>query len=110
MRGSADGRPVISWGAVEQAHQIFTPEGDYLTEWTGMGGPNDISRGKDGNFYVAEQGDDGKPAQVCVRDGRGNVPARMEGRHVHGVGVDSRRDTYTGLTEDRSVGTFVRVG
>jgi hypothetical protein len=42
----------------------FTPEGDYLTEWTGMGGPNDISRGKDGNFYVAEQGDDGKPAHA----------------------------------------------
>ena len=110
MRGSADGRPVISWGAVEQAHQIFTPEGDYLTEWTGMGGPNDISRGKDGNFYIAEQEDDGKPAQVCVRDGRGNVLARMESRHVHGIGADSRRDIYAGLTEDRSVGTFVRVG
>jgi hypothetical protein len=22
--------------------------------WTGMSGPNDITRGKDGNFYVAE--------------------------------------------------------
>ena len=33
-----------------------------------MGGPNDITRGKDGNFYIAEQEDDGKPAYVCVRD------------------------------------------
>ena len=54
--------------------QIFTPEGDYIGQWTGMGGPNDITRGKDGNFYIAEQEDDGKPAQVCVRDGQGNVP------------------------------------
>ena len=46
--------------------QIFTPKGDFLDPWTGMGGPNDITRGKDGNFYIAEQEDDGKPAYVCV--------------------------------------------
>jgi len=74
-----------------------------------MGGPNDISRGKDGNFYIAEQEDDGKPVQVCVRDGRGHVLARMESRHVHGVGVDSRGDIYAGLTQHRSVDKFVRV-
>jgi hypothetical protein len=75
-----------------------------------MGGPNDITRGKDGNFYIAEQEDDGKPAQVCVRDGQGNVLARMVSRHVHGVGVDSQGDIYAGLTQDRSVDKFVRVG
>ena len=89
--------------------QIFTPEGEAIGEWTGMGGPNDITRGKDGNFYIAEQEDNGKPAQVCVRDGQGNVLARMESRHVHGVGVDSRGDIYAGLTQDRSVDKFVRV-
>jgi len=46
--------------------------------WTGMGGPNDITRGKDGNFYIAEQEDGGKPAQVCVRDGQGNVLVRFD--------------------------------
>jgi len=30
--------------------QIFSPEGDFLGMWTGMGGPNDITRGKDGMF------------------------------------------------------------
>jgi DNA-binding beta-propeller fold protein YncE len=89
--------------------QIFTPDGDFLGEWTGMGGPNDISRGRDGNFYIAEQEDDGKPAYVCVRDAKGNVLARMESRHVHGVGVDSRNDIYAGLTQSRSVDKFVRV-
>ena len=75
-----------------------------------MGGPNDVTRGRDGNFYIAEQEDDGRPAQVCVRDANGTVLARMESRHVHGVGVDSKGDIYAGLTQDRSVDKFVRVG
>src|ERR671929_149487 len=89
--------------------QRFTPDGEYLGEWTGMGGPNDISRGKDGNFYIAEQEDAGNPAYVTVRDPRGNVLAKLASRHVHGVGVDSRGDIYAGLTQDRSVDKFVRV-
>jgi hypothetical protein len=89
--------------------QIFTEEGEYRGEWTGMGGPNDISRGKDGNFYIAEQEDSGNPAYVTVRSPKGEVLAKMESRHVHGVGVDSRGDIYAGLTQDRGVDKFVRV-
>ena len=89
--------------------QLFTPEGKYLGEWTGMGGPNDISRGKDGNFYIAEQEEPGNPAHVTVRDPQGKVLARMANRYVHGIGVDSRGDIYAGLTQDRSVDKFVRV-
>jgi DNA-binding beta-propeller fold protein YncE len=88
--------------------QIFTPEGGFLGMWTGMGGPNDITRAKDGTFVIAEQEDGGNPAYVCVRDAKGGVLARMESRHVHGVGVDSRGDIYAGLTVDRSVDKFVR--
>lgn len=90
--------------------QIFSPEGDFLGQWTGMGGPNDITRGRDGNFYIAEQEDAGNPAYVCIRDGEGTVLARMASRHVHGVGVDSRGDIYAGLTQDRGVDKFVRKG
>ncbi len=90
--------------------QLFTPEGQYLREWTGMGGPNDISRGKDGNFYIAEQEDGGNPAYCTVRDPQGKVLAKMESRHVHGIGVDSKGDIYAGLTQDRGVDKFVRVG
>lgn len=88
--------------------QIFTPEGEFLDQWTGMGGPNDITRGKEGNYYIAEQENEGNPAYVCVRDPNGNVLARLESRHVHGVGVDSRGDIYAGLTQERSVDKFVR--
>jgi hypothetical protein len=89
--------------------QIFTPDGAYLGQWNGMGGPNDISRGKDGNFYIAEQEADGNPSYVCVRDAAGRVLVRLASRHVHGVGVDSHGDIYVGLTQDRSVDKFVRV-
>jgi DNA-binding beta-propeller fold protein YncE len=136
-RFTKDGRLVKSWGTPGKAEgqfhlphsiafdpdgklyvadrankriQIFSPDGDFLGMWTGMGGPNDITRGKDGNFYIAEQEDEGKPAQICVRDGQGTVLARFGSRHVHGVGVDSRGDIYAGLTQDRSVDKFVRKG
>jgi hypothetical protein len=74
-----------------------------------MGGPNNVTRGKDGNFYIPEQEDEGKPAYVGARHGQGNVLARLESRHVHGVGVDSRGDIYAGLTAERSVDKFVRI-
>jgi DNA-binding beta-propeller fold protein YncE len=136
-RFSRDGRLVASWGAPGhgegQFHlphsiafddggklyvadrsnkriQIFTPEGEFQGQWTGMGGPNDITRGRDGNFYIAEQEDGENPAYITVRDRQGNVLVRMESRHVHGVGVDSRGDIYAGLTQDRSVDKFIREG
>ena len=136
-RFASDGKLVASWGAPGQGPgqfhlphsiafdddgklyvadrsnkriQIFSPDGGFLGQWTGMGGPNDITRGRDGNFYIAEQEDAGKPAQICVRDRQGNVLARMASRHVHGVGVDSKGDIYAGLTQDRSVDKFVRTG
>src|SRR5262245_34682130 len=89
--------------------QIFTPEGDYLGQWTGMGGPNDIARAKDGISYIAEQEDGDKPAYICIRDASGNVLTRLETRHIHGIGIDSRGGIYAGLTVDKSVDKFVRV-
>jgi 6-bladed beta-propeller len=90
--------------------QMFSEDGEFLGQWTGMGGPNDISRGRDGNFYIAEQEDSGNPAYIAVRDPQGKVLVRLKSRHVHGVGVDSRGDIYAGLTQDRSVDKFVRLG
>ena len=134
-RFTSDGRLVKSWGTPGRAEgqfhlphslaidpdgklyvadrankriQIFSPDGDFIGMWTGMGGPNDITRGKDGTFYIAEQEDGDKPATICIRDAKGKALARLESRHIHGVGVDSRGDIYAGLTVDRSVDKFVR--
>jgi len=104
----AEGRLLVADRANRRI-QIYTDDGRRLGEWTGMGGPNDISRGTDGNFYIAEQEADGNPSYVCVRDPAGQVLARLASRHVHGVGVDSKGDIYAGLTQDRSVDKFVRV-
>jgi DNA-binding beta-propeller fold protein YncE len=136
-RFAADGRLVMSWGAPGRGEgqfhlphsiayddggrlyvadrsnkrvQIFTEDGRFLGQWAGMGGPNDITRGTDGNFYIAEQEDEGRPACVAIRDAEGRLLARLETRHVHGVGVDSRGDIYAGLTVDRGVDKFVRQG
>jgi DNA-binding beta-propeller fold protein YncE len=104
-----DGRLYVADRANKRI-QIFSPDGDVLGEWTDMGGPNDITRAADGTFVIAEQEDGDKPAYVCVRDANGTVLARLESRHVHGVGVDSRGNIYAGLTVDRSVDKFVRIG
>ncbi len=136
-RFTRDGRLVKSWGTPGKAEgefhlphglaidpdgklyvadrsnkrvQIFSPDGDFIGMWTGMGGPNDITRARDGTFYIAEQEDGDKPAYICVRDAKGQVLTRLESRHIHGVGVDSRGDIYAGLTVDRSVDKFVRKG
>ena len=136
-RFTRDGQLVTSWGAPGKAPgefhlphsiatdqagtlyvadrankriQTFTPDGKVLGQWTGMGGPNDITRAQDGTFVIAEQEDGDNPAYVCVRDADGNVLARMASRHVHGIGVDSHGDIYAGLTVDRSVDKFVRTG
>ena len=93
--------------------QFFTPDGDYLSEWTGMGGPNDISRGKDGlTYYIAEQWEaDGNPAYCTVRAPDGAVlaqdgePARPRHRRR-----PSQGNIYAGLTQNRGVDKFVRVG
>jgi len=63
-----------------------------------MGGPNDITRGKDGNFYIAKQEGAEKPAQVCVRDVKATMRARIASRSFDdliGAGEKQGRDRQT---------------
>jgi len=90
--------------------QIFSADGEFISMWTGMGGPNDIARDQDGVFYICEQEADGEPPFVSIRDGDGGVLARWAIRHAHGLWVDSRGDIYVGLTTNHSVDKYVRVG
>ena len=89
--------------------QLFSPDGDYLGLWTGMGGPNDITRANDGTFVIAEQEADGEPAYVCVPIRM--VPCSPSWRAVMCMAWASisHGDIYAGLTVDRSVDKFVRV-
>lgn len=89
--------------------QMFTPDGKYIGMWTGMGGPNDIARDKDGIFYFAEQKTDESGPAISVRDGKGAVLARWETPPVHGMGIDSAGNIYAGLTGLGRVNKYVRL-
>ena len=78
--------------------QIFTPDGKFIGMWTGMGGPNDIARDKNGIFYLCEQASRISKHAISVRDGNGTVLARWEMPPVHGMGIDSTGNIYAGLT------------
>ncbi len=90
--------------------QIFSPDGEFITMWTGMGGPDNIVRDKDGIFYIAEQADESGDSHVSIWDGDGNVLERWPIRHAHGLWVDSHGDIYLGLTLEHSVDKYVRQG
>lgn len=88
--------------------QIFSPDGEFITMWTGMGGPDNIVRDADGIFYIAEQADESGDSHVSIWDGDGNVLERWPIRHAHGLWVDAHGDIYLGLTLEHSVDKYVR--
>ena len=88
--------------------QIFSPEGQFITMWTGMGGPDNIVRDEEGIFYIAEQADESGDSHVSIWDGDGTVLERWPIRHAHGLEVDAHGDIYLGLTIDQSVDKYIR--
>ncbi len=79
--------------------QIFSPDGQYIGQWTGMGEPNDIARDRNGIFYLCERASASSGPAISVRDGQGAVLARWEVPPVHGMGIDSVGNIYVGLTK-----------
>jgi len=65
--------------------QIFTADGEFLGQWTGMGGPNDITRATDGNFHIAEQEDEGEPASALDVGQRRITPGFRRGHPPYGA-------------------------
>jgi streptogramin lyase len=88
--------------------QVFSPEGEFITMWTGMGGPDNLVRDDEGIFYLAEQADESGHSHCSIWDADGNVLERWPIRHAHGMAVDSKGDIYLGLTIEQSVDKYVR--
>ena len=89
--------------------QVFDEEGSYITMWTDMQRPLDISQDKDGIFYISERPEDDKPPQISVLDREGKVLARWRSRSAHGSWVDANGDIYLALTSEKSVDKYVRL-
>lgn len=89
--------------------QVFSAEGEYITMWTDMQRPLDISQDLEGNFVISERvREGGGPAQMSVLDGEGNVLARWPSRSAHGSWVDAHGDIYLALTAEKSIDKYVR--
>ena len=84
--------------------QLFTLDGEFMTIWNDIQRPMDISVDSEGSV-------DDSSARVSVLDASGNVLARFDCRSPgHGSWVDSRGDTYVGLSDGTGIDKFVRQG
>jgi DNA-binding beta-propeller fold protein YncE len=93
--------------------QIFDSEGEYVTEWSGLNNPADISMDWNHDVaYVAELGGPYQP-KVSIRDLQGKEISSWEGREsegkgmlevAHGIGVDSKGNIY-----ECEIGTTPRI-
>ena len=137
-RFTADGRLLMSWGepgktAPNQFHlphslvadedgiiylcdrensriQVFSADGKFVTMWTDMRRPLDISIDRDGILYISEGGLDGLSPRVSLMDKRGNVVARWDSLSAHGSWVDAHGDIYMALGARARVDKYVRQG
>ncbi|MCI0830948.1 MAG: hypothetical protein J4N67_12535, partial [Chloroflexi bacterium] len=90
--------------------QVFSPDGEYITMWTDMQRPLDISQDSEGIFYTSERPTETGPAQMSVLDGDGKVLERFPCISAHGSWVDAHGDLYLSLGAEKSVDKYVRIG
>ena len=76
--------------------QIFSENGEYISEWTDIDRPSDIIRAQDGTFYIVS----GKFVTQKARDGA--IIAQWP-HGGHGIGIDSNRNIYLGELRQRVV-------
>ena len=99
--------------------QLFTHDGEYITAWTGLNNPADISIDQEKDIaYVAEIGGPYQP-KISIRDLQGNELSSWEGREsegkgvlevAHGIGVDSDGNIYeTEIGKTQRIQKFARV-
>jgi DNA-binding beta-propeller fold protein YncE len=137
-RFSSDGRLIASWGepgktGPNQFHlphsilvdrdglayvcdrensriQVFSASGEYITMWTDLRRPQDISVDREGIFHVSEGGVEGLSPRVSLIDKQGNVVARWDSLSAHGSWVDAHGDIYMALGAAMRIDKYVRQG
>jgi len=81
--------------------QIFSENGEYISEWTDINRPSDIVCGKDENFYVAS----GEFVTQKALDGE--ILARWP-HGGHGMAIDSKYAIYVGELRRRVVKLVIK--
>jgi DNA-binding beta-propeller fold protein YncE len=111
----ADGRVFVADRENDRI-QIFTPEGEYISEWTDVQRPCDIYMDGQGLVYVAElvkrkghvsyrlgSNDEEQPSRISIFDEQGNLVLRWGGADAaapgnfvapHDIWVDKHGDIY----------------
>lgn len=100
--------------------QVFSNDGEYITEWSDPARPSDLHIDRERDIvYLGEAGTPDRPPAISVRDLKGKVLARWEGRKSdgtgvlggpHGIGVDSAGNIYeAAIGGDPGIQKFARV-
>ncbi|HEX2280093.1 MAG TPA: hypothetical protein VHN13_23655, partial [Candidatus Tectomicrobia bacterium] len=90
--------------------QVFSTDGQFITMWTDMRRPLDISMDRDGILYISEGGVDGQSPRISLMDKQGRVVARWDSLSAHGSWVDAHGDIYMALGARARVDKYVRQG
>jgi len=88
--------------------QVFSADGEFLSIWPDLRRPLDISRDRDGIFYISEGGVNGLSPRISLMDKHGNVVARWDSLSAHGSWVDAHGDIYLALGSRMRVDKYVR--
>ena len=90
--------------------QVFTGEGRFITMWTDLRRPLDISSDADGILHISEGGVDGMSPRVSLMTKQGQVVARWDSMSAHGSWVDAHGDIYMALGAAMRVDKYVKQG
>ena len=90
--------------------QVFAADGQFITMWTELRRPLDISMDRDGILYISEGGVSGLSPRISLMDRQGHVVARWDSLSAHGSWVDAHGDIYLALGSRKRVDKYVRQG
>ena len=88
--------------------QVFDADGRFITMWTDLRRPLDISMDRDGILYISEGGVSGLSPRISLMDRQGHVVARWDSLSAHGSWVDAHGDIYLPLGSRKRVDKHVR--
>ena len=88
--------------------QVFTGEGRFITMWTDLRRPLDISSDADGVLHISEGGVDGLSPRVSLLTKQGQVVVRWDSMSAHGSWVDAHGDISMALGAAMRVDKYVK--